>query len=353
MRSTGCAWSRHLLEAYRAALGAGRSQATATWRPQGVVRRARVLPAPRATSTNAASSAGRRARTAPGSWRKARPAGGARPARASAVASGRPSRRRRVVRPEQLHADVVTVRIVSVHREQAQAPPRRRTAPPVSMSPYFAKTGKPSTAPSAYTSTTSRPVTNRRASKSWTLKSRKSPPDAGMYSSWGGAGSWPDHPNHVERAEPAGSTRSRAAMNPGSKRRWKPIWTVTPSRRHVDHGGSTRDRARSASRRRWFPRLGRWMMRSAWASVAAAMTMAPPVDQLVDPNGPRCRSRPRGRRCPGVGVGDGHLGDRGESRATWRRGTPDPPGSDQTICPWSSSLASPPSWNVPTIAAVP
>jgi hypothetical protein len=50
----------------------------------------------------------------------------------------------------------------------------------VSTSPYFANTGKPRTAPSAYTSATSWPVSQRMTSKSWIEKSRNSPPDAGM-----------------------------------------------------------------------------------------------------------------------------------------------------------------------------
>ena len=52
-----------------------------------------------------------------------------------------------------------------------------------------ANTGSPRSDPVAYTSTTSRPVTQRTASKSWMLQSRKMPPDTARYAAGGGAGS--------------------------------------------------------------------------------------------------------------------------------------------------------------------
>ena len=57
-------------------------------------------------------------------------------------------------------------------------------------------------APVAETETTSRPVTKRRMSKSWTLQSQKMPPLVGMYAS--GGGDW-SCVRRADRVDEAGS----------------------------------------------------------------------------------------------------------------------------------------------------
>jgi len=63
-----------------------------------------------------------------------------------------------------------------------------RTISAVSMSPASPMAGSTRTAPRAYTSTTSLPVTYLAMSKSWIVMSRKIPPDTLMYETGGGAG---------------------------------------------------------------------------------------------------------------------------------------------------------------------
>ena len=56
----------------------------------------------------------------------------------------------------------------------------------VSTSPYRANMSDPRAAPSTWMVSTSSPVMNRTASKSWIDESRKKPPEVGMYASGGG-----------------------------------------------------------------------------------------------------------------------------------------------------------------------
>ncbi len=97
----------------------------------------------------------------------------------------------------------------------------------VSASPASLMYSAPRLPPTAYTSVTSRPVTQRMMSKSCTEQSRKMPPDAAMYAAGGGAGS-----SVVERTvwsvpSSPDRTAARAATKPASKRRLKPICTGT------------------------------------------------------------------------------------------------------------------------------
>lgn len=89
----------------------------------------------------------------------------------------------------------------------------------VSASPASLMNSAPRLPPVAYTSVTSRPVTQRMMSKSWTAQSRKMPPEVAMYAAGGGAGS-----SVVDRTVCSGPssparTASRAAVKPASKRR--------------------------------------------------------------------------------------------------------------------------------------
>ena len=77
---------------------------------------------------------------------------------------------------------------VAVTRASASSS-MRSIAAAVSTSPAAAKNSSPRFEPVAYTSTTSRPVTQRIASKSCTLQSLKMPPEVAMYAAGGGAAS--------------------------------------------------------------------------------------------------------------------------------------------------------------------
>lgn len=94
-----------------------------------------------------------------------------------------------------------------------------RIADAVSTSPASAMYSAPRLPPAAYTSVTSRPVTQRTMSKSCTAQSRKMPPETATYAPGGGAGS-----RVVERtvcSAPSSplTTALRAATQPASKRR--------------------------------------------------------------------------------------------------------------------------------------
>ncbi|CAM5734452.1 hypothetical protein SFUMM280S_05626 [Streptomyces fumanus] len=64
---------------------------------------------------------------------------------------------------------------------------RVSSAAPVSTSPAAREAGGPASDPVAYTSTASRPVTQRSRSKSWISVSRNRPPDAARYAAGGGS----------------------------------------------------------------------------------------------------------------------------------------------------------------------
>jgi len=97
-------------------------------------------------------------------------------------------------------------------------------APAVSTSPAARKNSSPRLAPTAHTCATSRPLTQRIASKSWTAQSRKIPPDPGIYPGGGGvASSVVDRIVCSQPSEPD-RTACLAARNPASNLRWNPIW---------------------------------------------------------------------------------------------------------------------------------
>ena len=128
--------------------------------------------------------------------------------------------------------------------------------------------------PAAYTSPTSRPVTQRMMSKSCTEQSRKMPPDAAMYAAGGGAGSSVVERTVCRSPSSPPRTASRAATKPASNRRLKPIWIGTSS---FSTALSTRTpsaivRATGFSQKTGTPASAQERISAGWASVAAATT---------------------------------------------------------------------------------
>ena len=170
-------------------LGARRSHATATRIASRASSAVQALAArPAATSTNAAISA--RYASANRSWKFARVLGGRRAARLDRPqrqASSQPTTDA-VAGAQQLHPDVVAERVVTRDGEDAERPAREPERDHAGVDvPVLLELREVQHGAVRVDLDLSWPVTNRSASKSWTLKSRKRPPEAGMYSSCGGA----------------------------------------------------------------------------------------------------------------------------------------------------------------------
>ena len=175
---------------------------------------------------------------------------------------------------------------------------------------------RPGCCRSAYTSTTSRPVTQRTASKSWMAQSRKMPPEPATYAAGGGAGSIVVERTVVSQPSSPASDAALAATKAGSKRRGKPICTGTP--------GPLAPRSTRSGRPRTGPRPP--ASRRTWGSrrrprPAAAPRCVGVDDAITTPSSPQASSASasatgvapsaaRGRLGhPGHRVGDDELVD--------------------------------------------
>lgn len=195
-------------------------------------RRIGLAASPRTTRRNASSSASyaganRSRNPGQGLAGAAGPCGstdvsGVRSSRPTAIWPSSPASSIRTSYPAPLHRVAVAVASVASSRVSRAAA--------VSTSPAARNIAGPASDPVAYTSTTSRPVTHRRMSKSWTRQSRNRPPECGRYAAGGGAGSEVTARTVCSLPSAPPRTAVRAAAYPASNRRMKPSWSTLPAR---------------------------------------------------------------------------------------------------------------------------
>ena len=125
-------------------------------------------------------------------------------------------------------------------------------------------------------SSTSLPMIQRAMSRSWMVMSRNMPPETLTYSAGGGSGSLLVMRTRWGAPISPPATISLARLNPGSKRRLKPIISLTPASSTLASAWSMRARSRwiGFSQKMCLPASAACSICRAWRSVEEQMATA-------------------------------------------------------------------------------